>query len=714
MPTLRSRLNLIIVQTLVLSLMFALFGRLFYLQIANSGVYQNAALSIQSRDIVTPAIRGAITDRTGLPMAMDRPGLAITVDRSVIDKQPDKGVAVMTRLAHLLNVNFADLWQGTRLCGELEIGKRAGCWNGSRYQPIPVTKQATQNVALVILENSDVYQGIDAVSMPVRSYPQLAGELPVHLLGYVGGVSEADLADATKGFYRNENVGKSGLEYQYDTYLRGTPGIKTVIVDRKESITQTSTNTQPVSGINLVTNISSRIQASAEKALANAIKRSRSMGYRADSGAAIVLDVKNGGVLALASYPTYDPNMFQKGLTVKQAKDLFSESTGVPALSRATQGAYAPASTFKALSVVAATKAGYNMNNRYNCPATVKVGNREFNNFEVKSQGYINMEQAIAVSCDTIWYQIAYDEWVRDGGLRPKSSAHDYFFSNAKGFGVGMKTGIDLPDEVTGRLPDRDWKNNYWKANKDFFCNYQSRASKKDLTAYLIAIAKENCIDGYMLRAGDAVNFSIGQGDTLVSPIQMATIYAALANGGTLYKPEVARALVNSTGKVIKEFQPVVVGKTPQTPADTEFLHRALRAVATRGTAAGVFANFPVPVSGKTGTGQVLGRNANGSAKDDTSWFSSFAPSNNPQYAVIMVVSQGGFGASVSAVGVKDIYTTIFGVRGNTVHPELAVFGSGGPSRALPKLDIKNAQEFKEPKLASAIPQPTVSKRVKR
>ena len=716
MTTQRSRLNLIIVQTLVLSLMFALFGRLFYLQIANSNVYQNAALSIQSRDIVTPAIRGAITDRTGLPMTMDRPGLAITVDRSVIDKQPDKGVAVIQRLSNLLNLKFEDLWQGTRLCGELEIGKRAGCWNGSRYQPIPVTKQAPQNVALVILENSDVYPGIDAISTPVRSYPQLAGELPVHLLGYVGGVSESDLADATKGFYRNENVGKSGLEYKYDRLLRGTPGIKTVIVDRKESITQTSTNTQPISGQNLITNISSRIQASAEKALANAVKRARSMGYRADSGAAIVLDVKNGGVLALASYPTYDPNMFQKGLTTQQAKDLFSESTGVPALNRATQGAYAPASTFKALSVVAATAAGYNMEAKYNCPATVKVGNREFNNFEVKSQGRINMEQAIAVSCDTIWYQIAYDEWVRDGGLRPKSNVHDYFFKNAQGFGVGKKTGIDLPDETSGRLPNRDWKTNYWKMNKDFFCNYQARAAKKDLTPYLIAIAKENCIDGYMLRAGDAVNFSIGQGDTLVTPIQMATIYAAIANGGTLYQPQIARAFVTSTGKVTKEINPVVIGKTPQTAADTAFLHRALRAVVTRGTAAGVFAGFPVAVSGKTGTGQVLGRNANGSAKDDTSWFSSYAPSDNPQYAVIMVVSQGGFGASVSAVGVKDIYSTIFGVKGSTVHPELAVFSPSGPTRALPKLDIKNAQEYKEPKLVSPTPvvTSTTTKKVKR
>ena len=671
--------------------MLALIGRLFYLQVANTTVYQSAALSIQSRDIVSPALRGAITDSAGLPLAMDRPGLAIAVDRSVIDKQSDKGVAVLTRVSNLLKLPYADLWQSTRLCGEITTGKKSGCWNGTRFQAIPITKQATQTQALVILENSDIYAGVTAEPVPVRSYPSLAGESPVHVLGYVGGVSENDLNDPTKGFYRNENVGKSGLEYMYDNYLRGTPGIKTVIVDRKEAVTQTSQNTAPIPGDDLVTNLNASLQAATETALNRAVRNSRSMGYHADSGAAIVLNVKNGAVLAMASWPTYDPNMFQKGLTVQQAKDLFSEATGVPALSRAIQGTYAPASTFKALSVVAASKAGYNLNGNYACPSTVKIGNRVFKNFEAKNEGTINMEQAIAVSCDTIWYQIAYDAWVRDGGLSPKSNLKDYFFLNAKNFGVGKKTGIDLPGEAAGRLPDRNWKKNYWEANKNFFCNYSTRALKKDLTPYLIAIAHENCIDGYMLRAGDAVNFSIGQGDTLVSPLQLVNMYAAIANGGTLYKPQIARAIVSPQGKVIKDFKPVVNGKIPATSSDLAFLHRALRAVATRGTAAGLFANYPIAVSGKTGTGQVLGRNTNGSAKDDTSWFVSYAPSDKPQYAVVMMVSQGGFGATASGGGVKEIYSALFGVKGNTVDPKDAIFPASGPKTSIPKIDTKSA-----------------------
>ena len=672
--------------------MLALFGRLFYLQVADGLRYQNAALSIQSRDIVDPALRGAITDRSGIPLATDRPGLEITVDRSVVDKMPDKGEAVIKKLATLLKVKYPDLFARTRLCGELAVGSRTGCWNGTRYQPIPVTKLATQAQALRILENPDLYKGIDAIPVPIRSYPSLAGENAAHILGYTGGVSDADLANTSKTYYRNETIGKSGLEYQYEDYLHGIPGIKTVIVDRKESITQTSRNTAATPGDNLITNIDVRLQAATEKALASSVQRSRSMGYRADSGAAIVMDVKTGAILSMASYPTYDPNMWQKGLTVQQAKDLFSESTGVPALSRAIQGAYAPASTFKALSVVAATKAGYNMNALYDCPAQLKVGTQVFHNFETKSQGRINMNDAIAVSCDTIWYQIAFDQWLKDGGLFPKKNLGDYFFKNAKDFRIGKATGIDLPGEISGRLPDRQWKQDYWAANKSFFCNYQNKARKADLTPYLIAIAHENCLDGNKLRAGDAVNFAIGQGDTLVTPLQLTQIYAAIANGGTLWRPQLAEAIAKPDGTVVKKFAPVIDGKAPTTSADIKFLHGALRSVATKGTAAGVFANFPIEVAGKTGTGQVLGKNPNGTSKDDTSWFASFAPVNKPRYAVVMMVSQGGFGAAISAVGVKDIYSAIYGVSGNTVDSKKALFPASGPVYSIPKVDPKNAK----------------------
>ena len=686
----RSKISLIVFQSLVFSLLFALFGRLFYLQVLESGRYKEAAISIQSRDIVTPAIRGAITDINGSPLVVDLPGLVVFIERNTLDKQSDKGVTVLKRTAALFNLEYADIYQRTRLCGELPVNNRAGCWNGTRYQPIPLVGGASQDLALKIMENSDQFAGVNVASIPIRSYPSLEGENVSHVLGYVGSVTDEDLKDPAKNYYRSEVVGKTGLETQYNEYLRGTPGVRTFLVNRKEVVTKESKNIQAIAGNNLVTNIDAKLQSGVERALEAAVKRARASGYRGDSGAAVVLEIKTGRVLAMASYPTYEPEIWQKGLTVKQAEDLFSEVKGVPALSRPLQGLFAPASTFKSVSVVAAANAGYPLDGSYNCPASVEIGNRTFNNFDSVAAGRLKLDVGLAISCDSLWYQIAYDEWVRDGGLKPKSKTNDYFFNAAKAFGVGKATGIDLPSELSGRLPNRTWKQNWYEQNKDFYCNYQQRAKKQDLTRYLIEIARENCLDGNKVRAGDAVNFSIGQGDTLVTPIRLAQMYAAIANNGTYYKPQVARAVVDTDGKVIKEFKPEVADVIKEEQSTWDFLHRALRMVVTRGTAGSVFSGFPVAVSGKTGTAQVFGKNPNGSAKDDTSWFASYGPTEDPTYAVVMMVSQGGFGASTSGVGVRDIYSTLFGVIGNRVDPNKAVFPNGVPTN-IAKVDLKIA-----------------------
>lgn len=683
----RARLSMVVVQVLIFSLLVALMGRLFYLQVAAGDVYRDAALSIQSRDVATPATRGLIVDSSGVPLALNRVGIAVTVDRTVIDKQIDKGVAVLQSLATLLKIEYSDLYQKTRLCGELPKGTRAGCWTGSRFQPIPITKEADPEIALRIVERSDLYPGISAAPLSIRNYPGNGGINAAHMLGYIGPLTEADLSGINgRSYYRSESIGKAGLELQYDEYLRGAPGIKTVIVDRKEAVTSISQNVDPVAGDHLVTSIDVRVQRAAEDALADAVRRARASGYPSDGAAAVVMDVRNGQIIAIASYPTFDPNSYERGLTIQEAKNLYSEKAGVPALSRAIQGLFAPASTFKTVSVVAAASAGYNLNGIYDCPSEVEVGTRAFQNFESKAQGRITLKKAIAVSCDTIWYRIAFDEWLRDGGLKPKTDANDYFYNAAKGFQVGIKTGIDLPSESSGRLADRTWRKTWYAENKDFYCNYKTRAPKSQQTPFLVQLAYENCLDGDKIRAGDAVNFSIGQGDTVITPLKLTQMYAAIANGGTIWKPTIGKAVIKTDGTLVKEISPEKLGSLPTEKSTIKFLQESLREVVISGTGAGAFSGFPIAISGKTGTGEVFGRNPNGGEKANTSWFASYGPTNKPRFAVVMMVSQGGFGASTSGVGVRKIYETLFGVEGSKISSAKILFPSGVPPVVLPKI----------------------------
>ena len=673
--------------------MAALLGRLFYLQVAATERYQDAALEIQSRNVITPATRGMILDSSGKPLALNRVGLVITADRSILDKQSDRGVASLKATAKVLKLPYEQVFGKTRLCGEKvdeSLTGGARCWNGSRYQPIPISVDASEEVALAIVEHAERYPGINASPQGFRFYPGVEGVNAAHLLGYVGPVSDRELAQSvgtgTK-YYLNEYLGKAGLEKVYDQALRGIPGVKTIVVDRKESATSVLKETKATPGNHLVTSIDASLQAVVERELVAAILRARSgtvdkKGARkADSGAAVVMDVKTGRILAMASYPTYDPNIWERGITAKQAKDLFSAKAGVPALSRALQGTFAPASAFKVVSVAAAADAGYDLNGTYDCPAEYKVGTRTFRNYESKGAGRITLEEGIAISCDTLWYEIAFREWLKDGGLRPKEEPNDYFYKAAQGFHVGKRTGIDLPSESAGRLADRQWRAQWHERNKDFFCNYEQRAKKSQLTPYLIAIAKENCVDGGKIRAGDAVNFAIGQGDTTMTPLQMAQVYAAIANGGTLWKPTVGRAIITPTGELISEIEPDSVGKLPVSKKTMAFLKKSLRAVVTSGTAKWRFDGMPVAISGKTGTGEVYGKNPDGSSKDTTSWFASYAPSDAPRYAVVMMISQGGTGSGTSGPSVRKIYEAIFGVQGGKVVREAAIFPSAPPSQ---------------------------------
>jgi len=419
--------------------------------------------------------------------------------------------------------------------------------------------------------------------------------------------------------------------------------------------------TEPVAGRDLVTSLDVRVQAAAEKALATQMVQARTRGWPADSGAVVVLDPRSGAVAALASAPAYDPNIWTGGISRADYATLTSASANTPMLSRAIGVEIAPASTVKPASVVAAVRAGNPLHGTYDCPAKYRIGNRVFNNHETSGRGLISFGKALAISCDTVFYALAYDSWRAQGGFAATSDARDPFVTATRGLGLGARTGIDLPGEAAGRIPDRAWKKASWEATKAESCRraragYPEVADRKQ-AAYFTQVAVENCESGYLLRPGDAANFSIGQGDVAVTPLQVAVMYAAIANGGTVVTPRVGSSVVDpATGHP----EPVAAGPrrgAPLTPQVDSYLRTALRDTVTHGSVRNLFSRMPGwPVAGKTGTGEVVG-------KRDTSWFVSYAPANAPRWVVSVVVAQGGPGAQTAAPVARAVHETLRSLR---------------------------------------------------
>jgi penicillin-binding protein 2 len=695
----RSRQRLVVLQVLVLSLMVTLFGRLVYLQVVAGEEFQRAAADNRIREVVTPAVRGLILDSQGRVLSQNRTTLVVSVDRQQLADLPDEGKAVIDRLAKALKTSPTRIAGALTLCGAPGAAKPPTCWNGSPYQPIPVAKDVKSSVALAIMERRENFPGVTAELEAVRQYPAPSGANAAHLLGYLGPVTDEEIAAqqearkqaSTRQQLRNTDlVGRAGLEAQYDAVLRGVPGIRSLAVNNSGLVTGTVDTTNPIPGNYLVTSIDARVQGVAEKALKERIEAARAGktyncegGCAADSGAIVVLDVKTGRVVAMASYPTYDPNIWVGGVSEKEYKKLIDPESNIPLLSRAVAGEFAPASTFKVVSTVAAARGGDSLAASYPCASSIEIGNQTKRNFESESFGNISVKRAVEVSCNTVFYKLGYDAWLRDGGNSPSADVKEWFVDTARKFGFGKATGIDLPGEQPGRVVGREDRRTQWEQNKDDYCRRgregYPEVSDNTRAAFLKAIAKENCVDGWQYRGGDAANFAIGQGDTLATPLQVASAYAAIGNGGTIWKPQVAKAVVSANGKVVKQFKPEKTGALPMSQATVEYLQSSLRGVATDGTAKGLFADFPIPVSAKTGSGQVTG-------KDDTSWFASYAPSNDPQYAVVMMISQGGTGAGTSGPAVKKIYEALFGVSGGTVNTKSSVLPGAELPERLPRV----------------------------
>lgn len=683
-----SKVRLLILHVLVLSLLLSLGARLWYLQIMSGGSYARVAADNRQREVVVPAVRGEILDQVGRPLVDNRSALVVSVDPTTLDTQPDGGAAVLKRLAKTLGTSYTKLREQIRPCAR---GVKRPCWPGSPYQPIPVDTKVGSRTALQILERKEEFPGVSAQVQAVRRYPAPDKANAAQVLGYLQPVTQEEL-DKRRGLQKRysgvDEVGRDGLEESYDQALRGVPGVRRMTVDSQGQVTGAPQEQPAKPGDYLVTSIDAKVQAAAESAIKSSVDKARAGGNPAKSAAAVVLDVRTGHVVALASYPSYDPSIWTGGISQSDYDRLLSNKGGEPLVSRATEGQFAPGSTFKISSLDAAIKDGYDINGTYDCPGSFRVGNRAFHNFEGEAPGQMNLHRALVVSCDTIFYRFAYQEWQRDGGTDPVKHPKDPMVKMARSFGFGKPTGIDVPNESGGRIPDRTWKSDYWKATKADDCKraktgYPDVAkSDPSRAAYLKALATENCKDGYVWRPGDAANFAIGQGDVLVTPLQLANAYAAVANGGTIREPRVAKALVRPDGTLVKNITAPKAGTLPDPHGVLAYERKALADVVRSGTASGAFAGFPlnkIPVGGKTGTAEVYG-------KKDNSWFASFAPVKNPQFAVVAMVTDAGQGATYAAPAVRKIYDAIYGVSGGKIDKKKAAFPDGAPPKKLPKI----------------------------
>ena len=592
-----------------------LFGvlvfRLWFLQVISGNEYVAMAQNNRVRFVPDEAPRGIIYDRNKQPLVENRAGLAVTVLPAAL-KNP---ASELQQLSQVIQTPVADIQQ--------EIAQH----KNDTYSSVVVKKDISPEMKSYLIERIPLYfPGIDIKKYPLRTYPN--GSEASHVLGHVGQIDQKELQEPRyKGYPMDAEIGKDGVEYQFDQYLRGVDGGTEVEVDASGR-PKTDASGQPVElskkdavpGDDVVLTIDSNIQKITDKALVYGVNLARAKNYPAPGGAAIVMDPNNGQILAMASYPTYDPTVWVGGMSDADYAKLTDPSAHDPMFNRAIEGQYPPGSTFKSITAIAGLQ-----ENMINPSETVDStgswhvpGDPTVIFHDWKPLGVVDLHRAIQMSCDTYFYEVGYRFYQHNNNQGIQKWARI--------FGLGSPTGVDLPGEAAGRVPDPAWK------------------QKMGQTA----------IDKMWLP-GNSVNMAIGQGDLLVTPLQMAAAYCAIANGGTLVKPHVGLRVEDPvTHQTIKDLEPPPGGSAGVDPHNLSLIRSALIDAAGPDSAiGGIFAGFQPTVAGKSGTAQVAG-------KADYAWYVSYAPADDPKYVVLVMIEQGGGGSTSGAPTVRKIYESLF------------------------------------------------------
>jgi penicillin-binding protein 2 len=673
-----------IIVTLVVSMMLTLFARLYYVQLVDPNKPTQTAHLLHDGSIVVPAPRGLILDARGRPLVANTSVRVVTVDREVLLKLPDRGRAVLARLAALLGTTAAALAKEITPCSPTVP---APCWTGQPYQPVPVVTNAPTSVVLTISEHREQYAGVAVRTVSQPAYPH--GSLAAHVLGYTAQITAADKV-RDKTLIDADTIGVSGLEEQYDAVLRGVDGRQIVQLNPQGYTVRYGDSVPARQGDSLVTSIDLEVQKLAEESLARQISDSRRAGKPATGGAVVIMDPNTGRILAAASYPTYDPQLFVGGISAADYRRLTAPSAGTPLLSRAIAGQYAPGSTFKLITSSSLYEHHQiNLHDTYPCPGSLTIDGRVKTNYDSEQLGPVTLEDALGYSCDTFFYAPAAQEFyadqqrIADGGR-----AREWLQRMAAAYGVGRRPGVDLPagEQASGTYADRETRLARWRANKAQYCADARRGypDVKNPTdrAYYTALARENCTDGWRYRAGDNADLSIGQGETTMSPLQLALAYSALVNGGRIWEPTFGWGVVDAQGHVVRTVEPKVRDRLPVSQKLLDYVMKSLdfgRGWAVSGAFAYVGAKYQDRIGGKTGTAEVFG-------KQDTSWLATWGPTyrqggrTHARFVVVGMVEQAGTGATAAGPMLKRIWDGLLGADGAPVIP------GSRPQTTLPKV----------------------------
>jgi penicillin-binding protein 2 len=591
---------------LAVALFCVIFFRLWTLEIISGSHYLANANNNRVRDITIQAPRGEVFDRNGQVLVDNRTNLAVKLRPDKIPADPGLRDDLYARLGRVLNMKPDDVRR--QIADQLAAQPFAS----------PTIKQDVDLPTVsYLLENQDEFPAVTVEHEYVRSYPNK--DVGAHLFGTVGEVSKEELDKHVfqDPLVQGDRAGQSGVEYSYDHWLRGVNGATRVQVDASGKPTGELTQRTPIQGNNLKLAIDENVERSAQDA----------MGGKA--GAFVVMDVTNGEVQALGSTPSYDPNIFSKTIKQSDYQRLSAPQNGAPLTNRAIQGLYPTGSTFKLITAIAGLQGGLlTPNTTIDDPGSITISGINFRNAGGEVNGNIALRRAIAVSSDVFFYRLGAQAFSAPGG----HLLQDW----ASKLGIGHKTGIDLPAESRGLVPSPEWRN-------DLF--------KRHLTDRPWSV-------------GDDVNLAVGQGDLEVDPLQLSVAYAAVANGGYIVTPHVGLQSFSPAGKPVQTFEPPARQKLDIDPQNRQAILDGMRQAASTpgGTSEPVFAGFPIPVAGKTGTAEV------GAGRNDQSWYMALAPYPNPKYVVAVTMEHAGFGAQAAAPAARRILATLFNVQ-NQANP---------------------------------------------